>query len=308
MASVHIVREMMMGTREKFRYGECGQCASLQLLDVPEDLVRYYPPDYYSLSGRRRGSPVIRLAKRVRGEAAMRGHARLARVIGLGGPVPEWPMWLRNAQVNRSAAICDIGCGNGDMLLDLKDQGFTNLTGADAFIPETVNREGIPIYKATPSEVPGRYDFVMLNHAFEHMPAPRETLHALRRLVKPTGALMLRLPVADSAAWREYGVHWFAIDAPRHLYVPSRRGLSELATDCGLIVERVVDDSAPWQWWRSDQYRRDIGLYEPQSYQVNKSAYSRIQMAAWRQRTAEVNARGEGDTAAFFLRPEATEG
>ncbi|MGH2855114.1 MAG: hypothetical protein ACRDLF_13090, partial [Solirubrobacteraceae bacterium] len=44
-------REMMFGLRERFEYLECGECGCLQLLDVPEDLARFYPESYYSLGG-----------------------------------------------------------------------------------------------------------------------------------------------------------------------------------------------------------------------------------------------------------------
>ena len=48
-AATYEAREMMLGTRERFHYGECGACGTLVLLDVPSDLGRYYPDDYYSL-------------------------------------------------------------------------------------------------------------------------------------------------------------------------------------------------------------------------------------------------------------------
>ena len=41
-------REMMFGLREEFRYLECGQCGTIQLLDVP-GLARFYPPEYLSM-------------------------------------------------------------------------------------------------------------------------------------------------------------------------------------------------------------------------------------------------------------------
>src|SRR5262245_41013412 len=45
-------REMMFGFREEFNYRECLGCGCLQLLDVPSDLARYYPPHYGSFQDR----------------------------------------------------------------------------------------------------------------------------------------------------------------------------------------------------------------------------------------------------------------
>src|SRR5512146_3546893 len=47
-------REMMLGTREEFRYGLCAACGAMQLLDVPPDPRRYCPGDYYAFAPRRR--------------------------------------------------------------------------------------------------------------------------------------------------------------------------------------------------------------------------------------------------------------
>jgi SAM-dependent methyltransferase len=213
-------------------------------------------------------------------------------------------MWLQHAGVDRSADICDIGCGNGDLLVDLKLQGFRHLTGADAFIESGGVRNGIMIHKGGPAEVPGDYDLVMLNHSFEHMPHPGRQLDELKRLIRPGGTLMLRLPVAGCRAWDMYGADWVSLDPPRHLFVPSERGLVMLAERHGYDVTEIVYDSTGMQFWRSEQYRADIPLFDPQSYQVNRDAsgFSKQKIAAWEREAAELNARHLGDTAAYFLR------
>jgi SAM-dependent methyltransferase len=300
----HEAREMMHGTRDVFHYGECRSCRSLQLINPPTDLAQYYPLDYYSLRAKPRASYVKRAAKRLRAEAAIRGHARVAIAVGLGAPMPNWVVWLKLTGLDRSASVCDIGCGIGDTLLDLKDQGFADLTGADAFISSSVVREGIPIHQATPDEVPGRYAFVMLNHALEHMPNPPEALEQLKRLLLPGGALMLRVPVAGCFAWREYGVNWVSLDAPRHLHVPSEPGLRELAAKMGFEVAAVVYDSTAAQFWRSEQYRLDLPLFDARSHEIapRQSIFSRAQIESWDHCAQRLNAVGDGDTAAFFLR------
>ena len=302
-ATVHSAREMMLGLREHFQYGECAECGSLQLLNVPEDLGPYYPADYYSLQQRPRPSRVVRLIRRLRAEATARGHDRVARLIGRSGSPPEWQWWLRCAGMDRSAEICDVGCGYGDTLLDLKDQGFARLTGADAFIDASTVREGIPIHKANPAEVPGTYDFVMLNHSFEHMPEPAAILSSLRRLVRPDGVLMLRLPVAGCVAWRIYGTDWAALDAPRHLHIPSVGGLRELAATTGFDLYEVVYESNALQFWRSEQYRADVPLFDPRSYEVNPSGsmFSEAQIVAWEEQARRLNAEQDGDVAALFF-------
>ena len=88
---------------------------------------------------------------------------------------------------------------------------------------------------------------------------------------------MLRTPVAGSWSWREYGTDWVALDAPRHTFVPSVEGLRAAAAEAGLDVFATVWDSTELQFWRSEQYRRDIPLLDPASHQVDPrgSSFSR---------------------------------
>ena len=39
---------MMFGYRDEFAYFACGQCGCLQIADIPPDMSRYYPANYYS--------------------------------------------------------------------------------------------------------------------------------------------------------------------------------------------------------------------------------------------------------------------
>lgn len=304
LAGEYRVREMMLGLRDEFHYGECTACGSLVLKDPPADLASYYPSDYYSLRPRSRPRAVIRIAKRMRAETAARGLRRVSAAIGLGAGAPGWMTWLEMSGLDRTASICDLGTGRGDGLLDLRDDGFTDLIGADPFIDESTVREGIKLEKATAGEMTGTYDLVMFNHSFEHVLEPLATLRAARNLLAPGGTLMLRTPVAGCWAWRHYGADWVALDAPRHQFVPSESGLHAAAEATGLTVHNIVYDSTEMQFWRSEQYRRDIPLFDPESHQTDPaaSAFTPAQMRAWRRQAKVLNEARDGDTVATFMR------
>ena len=44
----YVVREMQFGTREEFPYFQCVSCSCLQIVEIPADMGRHYPADYYS--------------------------------------------------------------------------------------------------------------------------------------------------------------------------------------------------------------------------------------------------------------------
>ena len=45
---VHVAQEMMFGFRDKFEYLECGQCGCVQIINIPTNIAKYYPDNYYS--------------------------------------------------------------------------------------------------------------------------------------------------------------------------------------------------------------------------------------------------------------------
>ena len=44
------VKEMMLGLREKFTYFQCSKCECLQIANIPSNMSKDYPKDYYSFS------------------------------------------------------------------------------------------------------------------------------------------------------------------------------------------------------------------------------------------------------------------
>ena len=46
----YLVKEMMYGYRDEFKYYHCSKCGCLQINNIPKDLEKYYPKDYYSYS------------------------------------------------------------------------------------------------------------------------------------------------------------------------------------------------------------------------------------------------------------------
>jgi hypothetical protein len=140
----------------------------------------------------------------------------------------------------------------------------------------------------------------MVHHALEHMPDPKATFAALAALTSPRGALLIRTPVADSWAWRRYGVDWVQLDPPRHLFVHTTRSIEQLAAGCGLRVHRSFRDSSGFQFWGSELWARDLPLRE---YDTRLSeVFGTEQLDRFARRAEQLNTAGTGDSACFVLR------
>lgn len=303
----HSAREMMFGTREEFNYVECGGCGCVQIEPIPGDLSRHYPEGYYSL----RNFPglwenrVRSLARRLRADYCLTGRGWLGRFLALKLGVPDYYAWLRRSGVGFDSRILDAGCGTGRLLEVLRREGFSDLTGADPFIEkDLLYASGVKVLKSDMSRLEGGFDFIMMNHAFEHMPDPAATLGQVRRLLRPGRAAMIRIPVASSHAWRKYGVNWVQLDPPRHLYLHTVESMERLARDSGLVLEDVVHDSDDFQFWGSEQYVRGIPLTDQRSLFVDPGSdlFSKEDRGRFRREAEELNRRKEGDQAAFWLR------
>jgi len=225
-------------------------------------------------------------------------------VLGLVSKRPEHFDWFRY-RVSLDSRIVDIGCGAGGLLLKLQREGFRSLLGADPFIEADIDYgNGVRILKRSVEELEGRYDFVMLHHSFEHVPDPAGTLKALAQRIAPEGTLLLRMPVADSYARRKYGIHWQAWEAPRHLHLHTARSMELLAAGAGLAVAGIVYDSAGQRLSSSELYMRGVPYVEHGKYRPggHPGAFSQAEWDGFAARAAELNRKGEGDTACFYLR------
>lgn len=208
-------REMYFGTRESFTYLECANCGSLQLEEVPPDLSRFYPPNYYTQAAPVIGpeSPAQRLRCFLRGQLTLHQLGRssfLGRLINsVYPPKNPLPVWLdpRYLKVTLDSRILDVGCGNGALLAHLRRFGFRRLEGVEPFTKSELNNGPIKIHRTALANFVGggQYDLIMLHHVFEHLPDPAAALAQLVKLLAPEGCLLIRIPVAGSDAWRRYG-------------------------------------------------------------------------------------------------------
>jgi len=300
-------REMMFGTKEKFEYYECASCKCVQIRNIPEDLDKYYPQKYNSFDRVEKTSDnAIKKFLKI----AMAKHYLTDNKSPLGKFLlkifdPGFLEKIKKTKVSFNSAILDIGSGTGLRLTGLARNGFTNITGMDPFIKEDIFYDnGIKILKKNIFDIEGKFDMVMLNHSFEHMPELLNVMHEINRLLISGGTVLIRIPLADSYAWKKYGVNWVALDPPRHLFLHTPKSIKILAGKSGFELTDTMYDSTAYQFWGSEQYLHDIAMFSEKSYYKNpdKSIFTKDQIKQFEAKAKELNAKGEGDAACFYLK------
>lgn len=260
-----IAREMMFGMREEFSYMICPECGCLQIETIPDNLGDYYGEDYYSYQERKGTEAVIDEKKK-----------DMTRIL-------------------------DVGCGSGEMLCNMAQNGMGNLTGCDPFLKkDIVYGNGVRIYKRTIHEMEGEYDYIFLNDSFEHMTDPHEVMDSIKRLLAPKGIARIRIPVFPNIAWDLFGVNWYQLDAPRHLYLHSRESMKLLVQEHGLQIVSIQYDSSVSQIVCSYLYEKDVPLNE-QNEEYVKRYFNQQSLLEISENVQTANKNGYGDHAAFFI-------
>jgi len=298
------IREMLYGLREEFSYFQCEDCGCLQIENIPENLSDYYPKDYYSF-GAEKGhyNPFTYIISRVRTRYAVFNKGCLGKYLYSRYPYIALRS-LSRVKINRRSRILDVGCGSGNMLFSLAKYGFKSILGVDPYIEKDISYGmGFKVIKNQLHELNGQFDVIMFHHSFEHIDSPLKTLQAAKKLLAPNGTCVIRIPIVDSWAWEHYGKDWVAIDAPRHLFLHSRKSMELLARQTGLKIVNIVCDSTDFQFWASEQYKNDIPLKADNSHWVNpaKSTFTKEQIADFKKKAEVLNSQQKGDQAAFYL-------
>ena len=209
---------------------------------------------------------------------------------------PTYLQRMKIAGIGFKDSILDVGCGKGILAHKMKESGFENIMGIDPFIDETIKyKNGLQIPKKDFYDINKTYDFIMFNHSFEHMEKPLEVIKHSNKILKQNKFLLLRIPVADSYAFKHYRENWCSLDAPRHLFLHTKKSIEILAEEAGFEINQINYDSRSWQLWGSEQYAKDISLLDEKSYYVNpnKSIFTKKKLMSLRLRVKELNKNGD---------------
>ena len=139
---------------------------------------------------------------------------------------------LRRAKISKPDSILDYGCGGGLFLRYLNSRGFDRAIGFDPFCPE---------YRNKPDD-DQKFDAVYSFGVIEHVPDPRDFLRQQRRLVHPTGTVLIATPNADGLSLSV--PDGLLMHQPYHRHIFSLNGLRRLAVDEGL--ELVRSENRNW--------------------------------------------------------------
>ncbi len=297
-----IAQEFQLGLMDEFEYFECSICGCVQIKEIPEDMDRYYPQDYYSFNAIKPSDSsfiknILFRVSKFGMYCKINNNNFLANFIG--NKIYPYHPWIAKGLIDYNSSILDVGCGDGNLLCKLNKFGFKDLTGVDPFISETINyNNGLVIYKKTIYELTDQYDFIMLHHSYEHMDNPIGVLKQIYQLLKPGASVLIRIPLAGSYSWRKYGRYWVQLDAPRHFFLHTVKSIAILAEKTNLTLNNIKFDSAYTQFTGSEKYLRNI------SNKSNEEIFTKTEIKNFKQLANYLNGINDGDSACFYLKKD----
>lgn len=193
-------------------------------------------------------------------QAPMPSEAELARFYPDDYPCHQWVgvdrpwlvrlrRWLlcdtlaREPRIERPGRMLDVGCGSGVALVRFRRLGWEAIgVEPDPRAVRTGREHGLEIIEGRlegAGFAEASFDYVRLDHSFEHLRDPLGTLRELRRILRPGGRLFVSVPEFGSTTRRWWGGYWWFLGLPVHTYQYSHRTLPRLLQKEGFEVESV---------------------------------------------------------------------
>lgn len=307
----YTIREMMLGTRDKFRYTLCSSCGCMQLENPPDDISRYYPSNYlcFEVQSYSR-NPLKKIARIIRDRVFLESRGFIGRIAAKIHPLTQGRDVYRavgRVGIKKNTSILEIGCGAGEFLRYLYHElGYKKSKGIDPFLPDQLLHDFVNFEKKSALELKEdeKFDLILMNHSLEHIPEQMENMKTIASHIKPGGVLIVRIPVISKPVWEEYRENWVQIDSPRHYFIHSLESFTLLAKKAGFVIDDFYFDSTEFLSWGSEQYKRDIPLHSEETKGIvpRPGLFSQEDMNCFLLKAEKLNAKKQGDQATFFLK------
>ena len=277
----------------KFPLRRCAKCSLVYLSPrpTPQSIRQYYPPDYAPYRPPIEDERFV-LMRYMRRRKMIKRRTLIEKYDG-----------------STNGRVLDVGCATGVFLHEMQLAGWAAV-GVEP-IPsaaELAQRQfGLEVFPGMLSDAPfapQSFDALTFWDVLEHTFSPRAELAHAARLLKPGGLVVVNVPNWDSFERRPFGPYWSGFDSPRHLYVFTRRTLTQLLAQAGFhVLDWVCFMSGYFPWTLSVQHwlkAKHLRWKKPVMRLLTFPGM-RLPFEPW---FAWVNWRGIGPTISVFARKE----
>lgn len=146
---------------------------------------------------------------------------------------------LINTHQSQKGKLLDIGAGTGDFLITAKNSGW-EITGIEPSesAKALAIKKGVSFVDSTSDLEEQQFDCITMWHVLEHVPDLDFQIKELKRLLKPSGTLIVAVPNFKSYDAFYYQQFWAAYDVPIHFWHFSKHAIQKLfEKECMHLIE-----------------------------------------------------------------------
>ena len=148
---------------------------------------------------------------------------------------------LINSLQFQKGKILDIGAGTGEFLSVAKNDGWQTIGVEPSDKAKAIAKsKGVSFVEQTSELENQSFDVISMWHVLEHVPDLDKQIKELKRLLKPTGTLIIAVPNFKSFDAKHYGKFWAAFDVPIHFWHFSKTAIKMLFEKEEMKLEKVL--------------------------------------------------------------------
>ncbi len=148
---------------------------------------------------------------------------------------------LINTEQSSKGQLLDIGAGTGDFLLVAQNDGWKTIGIEPSQKAKTIAEgKGISFVKDTTALASQSFDCITMWHVLEHVPDLDFQIKEVKRLLKPTGTLIVAVPNFKSFDAKYYQKFWAAYDVPIHFWHFSKQSIQMLFQKENMSLTKIL--------------------------------------------------------------------
>lgn len=148
---------------------------------------------------------------------------------------------LINSNQPHKGKLLDIGAGTGDFLFVAKKDGWQTVGVEPSEKAQFIAKgKGVSFVDTTNILENNSFDVITMWHVLEHIPDLEKQIIELKRLLKPSGTLIIAVPNFKSFDAKHYGKFWAAYDVPIHFWHFSKNAIKLLFADKQLKLVKIM--------------------------------------------------------------------
>jgi 2-polyprenyl-3-methyl-5-hydroxy-6-metoxy-1,4-benzoquinol methylase len=148
---------------------------------------------------------------------------------------------LINSYQPSKGLILDIGAGTGEFLAVAGKDGWKTVGVEPSDKAKGIAKsKGVSFVENTSELESHCFDVISMWHVLEHVPNLDQQIKELKRLLKPTGTLIVAVPNFKSFDAKHYGHFWAAYDVPIHFWHFSKKAIELLFAKENMHLQKVL--------------------------------------------------------------------